>query len=360
MNSLIDEEPIIFYNSTMTNFGVSSKNIKSPKNIHMSYSPLSTNQHISFSNTIMIPSITTEDSIETEKNICRKASLFQSEKSRLSQRKDYTRFKTESSKEEKNNISGEKQTTRIIIDNDIDKIDESSDELDLSNKKNLEYIKKNNILEINPYFLGGKFNNDINNQIQDNNNEIEKNKVKKILNKNKTITINEAQNNCHTSKNLRKKTMEEIHPNKTKINNKIKRMQSLNSIKGKKSLHLDKKKNENKVRQSTIKNKTSIYKGNNVLHNSVDKEENNDKKTFKRNNKMRASKRGRIKTVIYKSPIIKIKDNNIKVNKANFFNINISSKLISNENYNNIIKDKKEEKEKEKEKIIKEKKKKIK
>ena len=360
MNSLIDEEPIIFYYSTMTNFGVSSKNIKSPKNIHMSYSPLSTNQHISFSNTIMIPSITTEDSIETEKNICRKASLFQSEKSRLSQRKDYTRFKTESSKEEKNNISGEKQTTRIIIDNDIDKIDESSDELDLSNKKNLEYIKKNNILEINPYFLGGKFNNDIKNQIQDNNNEIEKNKVKKILNKNKTITINEAQNNCHTSKNLRKKTMEEIHPNKTKINNKIKRMQSLNSIKGKKSLHLDKKKNENKVRQNTIKNKTSIYKGNNVLHNSVDKEENNDKKTFKRNNKMRASKRGRIKTVIYKSPIIKIKDNNIKVNKANFFNINISSKLISNENYNNIIKDKKEEKEKEKEKILKEKKKKIK
>ena len=96
-------------------------------------------------------------------------------------------------------------------------------------------------MEINPYFLGGKFNNDINNQIQDNNNEIEKNKVKKILNKNKTITINEAQNNCHTSKSLRKKTTEEIHPNKSKINNKIKRMQSLNIIKGKKSLHLDKK-----------------------------------------------------------------------------------------------------------------------
>ena len=61
---------------------------------------------------------------------------------------------------------------------------------------------------------------------------------------------------------------------------------------------------------------------------------------------------------MYNSPIIKLKDNNIKINKANFYNIHISSKLLTKDNYNNIIKDKKEEKEKEKN--IKEKKKKIK
>ena len=52
----------------------------------------------------------------------------------------------------------------------------------------------------------------------------------------------------------------------------------------------------------------------------------------KKNSKIRASKRGRLKTVMYNSPIIKLKDNNIKINKANFYNLHISSKLLTKEN----------------------------
>ena len=51
--SFIDDE--IFFYSSISNYGVCSKHLKSPKNIHMSYSPLSCNQRITFSNTIMIP-----------------------------------------------------------------------------------------------------------------------------------------------------------------------------------------------------------------------------------------------------------------------------------------------------------------
>ena len=355
--SLLEEESIIFYNSSIPNFGVGFKNIKSPKNIYMSYSPLSSNHHISFSNTIMIPSITTESSIDTEKNICQKTSNFQNEKSRISQKKDNTRLKTESSKDEKNNISGEKQTTKMIIDiNDIDKIDESSDEINLNNEKNSEDNKQKNIFESNPYFFGGKHFFDLHNKIHTNNNEIEKNKVNKILNKNKNLLINEVPSNYFTSKNIRKKSSGEIQPPKNKLNNKLKRMNSLNSIKDKKLMNLDKKKHENKKRNSIIKHKTSYFKGNNLLRNSIEKMENNINKKL---TKIRATKRGRLKTVIYNSPLFKMKDNNnIRINKANFYNINISSKLLTQANSNDIIKDKKEEKEKEI--ILKEKKKRIK
>ena len=97
--SFIDDE--IFFYSSISNYGVCSKHLKSPKNIHMSYSPLSCNQRITFSNTIMIPYISTEKSIETKK--------------------DNTRTKTESSKEEKNNISVEKQITKIFVENEEEK-----------------------------------------------------------------------------------------------------------------------------------------------------------------------------------------------------------------------------------------------
>ena len=62
---LIDDE--IFYNSNISNFGVSTKKIESPKKIFISFSPLSFNQKISFSNTIMNPLITIEPSMETKK-----------------------------------------------------------------------------------------------------------------------------------------------------------------------------------------------------------------------------------------------------------------------------------------------------
>ena len=355
---IMDEEPLIFYNTSYSSFGVSSKHINSPRNILISYSPLSSNHYISFSNTIMIPSIITKPSIDTEKNIYKKTLTFQNEKSRISLKKDSTRLKTESSKDEKYNVSLEKQITKTIMEiNDMNKIDESSDKNEINDIKNIEDIKNKNILESNPYFLGRRplYNINHNNKLQEiNNNETEKNKVKKILNKNKNIAINEVPTNCLTCKNIRKKQNSEVQQNKNKLTNKIKRMKSLNNIKGK----LEKRKHENKIRHSTIKHKTSFLKGNNSLRNSLDKIDNNQKNMVKKNIKIRASKRGRLKTVMYNSPIMKLKDNNIKINKANFYNIHISSKLLTKDNYNNIIKDKKEEKEKEKN--IKEKKKKIK
>jgi CTD small phosphatase-like protein 2 len=355
---IMDEEPLIFYNTSYSSFGVSSKHINSPRNILISYSPLSSNHYISFSNTIMIPSIITKPSIDTEKNIYKKTLTFQNEKSRISLKKDSTRLKTESSKDEKYNVSLDKQITKTIMEiNDMNKIDESSDKNEINDIKNIEDIKNKNILESNPYFLGRRplYNINHNNKLQEiNNNETEKNKVKKILNKNKNIAINEVPTNCLTCKNIRKKQNSEVQQNKNKLTNKIKRMKSLNNIKGK----LEKRKHENKIRHSTIKHKTSFLKGNNSLRNSLDKIDNNQKNMVKKNIKIRASKRGRLKTVMYNSPIMKLKDNNIKINKANFYNIHISSKLLTKDNYNNIIKDKKEEKEKEKN--IKEKKKKIK
>ena len=355
---IMDEEPLIFYNTSYSSFGVSSKHINSPRNILISYSPLSSDHYISFSNTIMIPSIITEPSIDTEKNIYKKTLTFQNEKSRISLKKDSTRLKTESSKDEKYNVSLDKQITKTIMEiNDMNKIDESSDKNEINDIKNIEDIKNKNILESNPYFLGRRplYNINHNNKLQEiNNNETEKNKVKKILNKNKNIAINEVPTNCLTCKNIRKKQNSEVQQNKNKLTNKIKRMKSLNNIKGK----LEKRKHENKIRHSTIKHKTSFLKGNNSLRNSLDKIDNNQKNMVKKNIKIRASKRGRLKTVMYNSPIMKLKDNNIKINKANFYNIHISSKLLTKDNYNNIIKDKKEEKEKEKN--IKEKKKKIK
>ena len=355
---IMDEEPLIFYNTSYSSFGVSSKHINSPRNILISYSPLSSNHYISFSNTIMIPSIITKPSIDTEKNIYKKTLTFQNEKSRISLKKDSTRLKTESSKDEKYNVSLDKQITKTIMEiNDMNKIDESSDKNEINDIKNIEDIKNKNILESNPYFLGRRplYNINHNNKLQEiNNNETEKNKVKKILNKNKNIAINEVPTNCLTCKNIRKKQNSEVQQNKNKLTNKIKRMKSLFNIKGK----LEKRKHENKIRHSTIKHKTSFLKGNNSLRNSLDKIDNNQKNMVKKNIKIRASKRGRLKTVMYNSPIMKLKDNNIKINKANFYNIHISSKLLTKDNYNNIIKDKKEEKEKEKN--IKEKKKKIK
>ena len=167
--SLIEEE--IFCCSPFSNFGVGYKNIKSPINIHISFSPLSFNQKISFCNTIMIPYITTEATIDTEKNI----SQYNNQT-----RKDYTRFKTESSRDEKN-ISCEKQATKILLETEIDKIDENNDEIE-NNKK--DYNEQREFLEINPYFLGGK-----------------------LLNKNKKEHDNNEKNIfiMTTTKNLRKK-----------------------------------------------------------------------------------------------------------------------------------------------------------
>ena len=83
-NILLDEEPIIYFPSTTLNYGVLSKKTKPPKNLCMSFTPLSTNKEISFSNTIMYPCITTEATLDTEKNM----SHLEIEKSKQSLKKE--------------------------------------------------------------------------------------------------------------------------------------------------------------------------------------------------------------------------------------------------------------------------------
>ena len=58
-NSLTIEEASISYYSTLTNFGIESKTRKRPQNLFKSFSLLSCNRGISFSNTIMFPFIMT-------------------------------------------------------------------------------------------------------------------------------------------------------------------------------------------------------------------------------------------------------------------------------------------------------------
>jgi len=85
---LDDEDEIIYYPPTISTFGVHSKKIKSAKNIYTSFTPLSTNSEITFPTTIMYPTIKTETTTDTEKNISR----FENENIKRSLKKDSTRM----------------------------------------------------------------------------------------------------------------------------------------------------------------------------------------------------------------------------------------------------------------------------
>ena len=159
-NSLTIEESSISYYLTLTNFGIESKNRKRPKNLFKSFSPLSCNRGISFSNTIMFPFITTETLLDTKKDISR----LKQEKNKSNCTKDSTIFKTEIeiSKNDENNA--EKKLMNVLIDTD-----ENSDEnenCDKPDKQDMEMQnQKNIILERNPFFQGGEYyfhSNDIN------------------------------------------------------------------------------------------------------------------------------------------------------------------------------------------------------
>ena len=327
-NSLIEDE--IFYYSAFSNFGVGCKNIKPPKNIHISFSPLSSNQTISFCNTIMIPYITTEASMDTEKNI----SQYNNQT-----RKDYTRIKTESSRDEKN-ISCEKQATKILIETEIEKIDENNDEIEITKK---DHNEQEESLEINPYFFGNKLPFDVT-KFNNNNNSNEKKKVKKILNKNKKEHFNDEMNIflMTTTKDLRKKASLD-----NKLNQKIKRLKSLNLNKVRSDINKEKEENNLKLRKKKDKIRTNPNKENNSNKNS-------DKNIFIKENKV-ITRRKREKTVINRAQNFQIKDNNIKAYKASLFNKNSSSNMNTKVD-SNIIKDIKDENErnnKEKKKKIK-------
>ena len=204
-NIILNEESIIYYPPTPLNFGVFSQRIiKSPKNFLMSFTPLSSDKDISYTNTIMYPIITTEATIDTEKN----SSNIENDKLKLSLKKDSTGFKTESSKDEKINLSYEKQISNTILieNNETNKKNEDIDESD-SNKGNRDS------LESNPFFLGNKSSFDLNEILKNNNindSELEKEKVKKMLEKSKKAFLNEKKTNKEnslykTSKNVNTK-----------------------------------------------------------------------------------------------------------------------------------------------------------
>ena len=157
-NSLTIEESSISYYPTLTNFGIESKTSKRPQNLFKSFSPLSCNRGISFSNTIMLPFITTETLLDTKKDISR----LKQDKSKSTFIKDSTILKTEISKNDENN--DEKKLIKVLMDtnenSDVNENCDKPDKLDMEMQN-----QKNIILEKNPFVQGGKYHilfNDIN------------------------------------------------------------------------------------------------------------------------------------------------------------------------------------------------------
>ena len=334
---IIDEEPIISYPSTPLNFGVFSKKIiKSPKNLFMSFTPLSSNKDITYTNTIMYPIITTEATIDTEKNY----SNLENDKLKLSLKKDSTGLKTESSKDANNNASFEKQISNMILieNNETSKKDKDMEESDSEDNKG-----NKDSLEINPFFLGGKSSLDLNDILKNYNNDskIEKQKVEKILDKNKKVFLCEnnkdLDNNYYkTSKNVKNNVNKEIFRNRLK--RKTIRMKTLNIIKQKLNDNSEKSTPKKKLRKSQFKHKTCFESENKITlsHNIIGKFKKHKTQSITKNNDLKNSitkTRAKLRehTVINTSPMFKIKGHNIKLYKMNLFNeYNNSSKSKKN------------------------------
>ena len=180
------EEPRIYYYSSSLNLGVASifseRNSKLIKEYNISFTPTnsSNNNKFSLCNTIMLPFITSELSLEEDKNNNYKSngrnhknnSCIIPKDKNIFLKKDNTTFKTDTSKDEKNNISDDKQITNILIENK-----ESNNTLD---------EKKNNaLLEENPFFLGKIFS--LNNCTN----------TKPIKSSSKVLDITKIQNNYY-------------------------------------------------------------------------------------------------------------------------------------------------------------------
>ena len=321
--NILNNEEISFY-PTRSNYGIGSKKIISPKNIYMSFSPLSSNHRISFSNTIMIPSITIDSSkMYQEKNTSQNNPFFPSEKIKLSKR-DNTRIKTDSSKEDKNNESIEKQVTKIVIENETDKIDETSNEID---QTNLENKGQKDPLEMNPFFLGGKYKQE-KSLFENDNSEYESQKVEKILNKNKKQVIDEKKKKFLRANRELKKTVK-VKNNK-KLKNQIKKVKSYNLTKINKLIaNLEKEEADKKLKKSKLKNKTDISKekNNTNVSNKIYKHRNSAKNLIIETNKEMSYTRTRGNSFKTNSSLRKNRDNNIRLYKASLFNKKSSSNL---------------------------------
>ena len=340
-NAFLEEEPIISYRCTMSNFGVCSKNVKTPRNIHISYSPHSSNNIISFTNTIMVPYISTEVSMDTDKTLNKKISYSQNEKSKYSTRKNNTRLKTESSKEEKNIYTYDIQTTKNKV---VNNIDNNENEENNENIDNIIFIdskskKENENLEKNPYFLGGKAALGLTNK-QSDDSEMEKKKIKKLLNKDKVPVFNEDDNTYYKRK--KKEPKESCEENsKNKLKNKLKRLKSTDLKKVVNIVNSDKDhtgKNSMKYKRSfkiNINNENEESQNNKLI-----KRQRYTDKNIKTYGKTESKKKLKEKIIKSKSP----KNIICKDYKASMFNIN--NIKLKEKKESNKIKGKKEFKEK--------------
>ena len=340
------EEPLLFYCSTAFNFGVGSKSIKSPKYLYKSFSPFSSNKKITFSNTIMIPLIKSEESRDTDKN----SIDYKNEKS-----KNYTRMKTDSSKDEKYCLDDKKPVTKIIIENESNN-EESFKEDEKNNKE------ENNNLELNPFFLGSKLSYD--DKMFKSNRESEINKTE--------IMKKRTEDKSHVFKKLYKNACNKFNNEQKKKNNiRIKKKKSLtltaikriknsekpyarNSAK-KDKLRLSIGSSEEKNSIKTNKNSKSKKKEKNSDNCLILDIKNNIKDLIKDNNIKRKNKRRATELTIRDSNNMII-GNNIKIYKSSLFNKKSSLKLkkrISSKEYIKNYDD-----ETEKENILNEKKKK--
>ena len=353
-NSILiyDEDEIMFYPATISTFGVHSKKIKFSKNIYTSFTPLSTSSEITFPTTIMYPTIKTETTTDTEKNISR----FENENIKRSLKKDSTRIKTESSKDEKYNISYDKQITKILIENEESIKKEENEEQEDINIKGEEEHKVS--LKTNPFFLGVTSCCENNRYLNSNDYmEIEEKKVNKILNKGKNMkAIKDDSLYYKTSKNVKKNINNEFLKNKNF--NKAKRQKTLIVDKTKKSDSVGKPKKGRIIKRNRTKRWTLMQSDNRIIKNL--------KNTRTPRNSIITSniKNGLFKTrdkdreeTVSKPSIMNIKDNNIKVYRANLFFANSSAKINTHLKTHIIRKEKiKEDEEEEEEKNHKEKK----
>ena len=294
--SFIDEETF-FYSST-SNFGVRSRNLISPRNIKMSFSHLSSNNTISFSNTIMVPFISEENKNEKE-NV-----------------KNSTRTKAESS----NNMKEENQLPKIIITKENDRMDE------ITNILTIGFEEQKTSYENNPFYYSTKSLLSVNN-IQNESNKVEMKKVKALLNIKNNNLLNKKEPNLYlkSTKYIRKKS--NIENDNHKSTKKLRRMELYNQ----RSLREENSKNEEgKERKSKSKYKTNRNKGNKFL--SLNYYENKKPKlsnkslNFKKNKDILFRRKSE-KTVKNDSSEIEIKDKNNNLYKSSLFNKKSSSRL---------------------------------
>ena len=319
--SFTDEEEIFYYPS-ISNFGVHAKNLKPSKNIFMSFSPLSSNQKITFSNTIMIPSILKETSFESKNNNSREKLQFSEDEINNSNNSD--------------NIKKQIKSKKAKIS--FDGIDENKEKKMCLTSKNKDK-EANNTLEKNPYFFGQKYSLDM----YENKNNIPKNEekhIKKVLSlnsRNKKKVISFANNMClKTSKEVIKNI--NIEKKEKNLNNNPKRVKSSKLNKLKQIINKDKEPKEVDVRKSQIKFKTFFKRDS----NNVNKEknlDNSDQKIYDKNNDKyndkNIEKKIHRKSTFFKRRESSVKgtsynikiNNNINLYKSNLFNKNSSKNI---------------------------------